>query len=330
MKKVLVTGGNGRLGNVLVRQLLEDQHQVEVLLAPHHQDKKPLEGLEVQYRVGDVRDRAALAPAIAGKEWVFHLAAKIWLHPDKDKSTEMINREGARLVAELCLESGVERLIHCSSHHALSMEPQDQPVDENNALALDEVVTYHRTKAEGEVAVLEQVKKGLDAVIVNPGSIIGPHDYAPSLFVQALSDFYNGKIPFLMEGMTDYADVRDISRAIIQAAHKGRTGERYLLTGWMVDMKDLPALVEKVSGKKMPKRILPLWLMYTLLPLIQLGSRVSGKPALFTRDMLKAAQSNPVISHEKARKELNYQPRSLEDTFKATLDWCRQMNWIKD
>ena len=182
------------------------------------------------------------------------------------------------------------------------MKPYNIPADETRALATHEGTDYHKSKAQAEVEVLKLVDKGLDAVIVNPGTIIGSYDFEPSILAGALIDFYLGKIPFLMEGLSDYADVRDIAVAMIEAAQKGRKGERYLLTGWVLEMKDMPVLLSKITKKKLPKRILPLWLMYSLLPFIQFASRVSGKAPLFTRDMLHSAQSNPLISHEKSQK----------------------------
>ncbi|MDX2306323.1 MAG: NAD-dependent epimerase/dehydratase family protein [Microscillaceae bacterium] len=323
-----VTGANGRLGNVVVRHLLEEGHTVRALVAPHHQDLKSLEGLSLDLIEGDIREISGFESALEGIDWVFHLAAKIALNPDRDGSMFAINTEATRKLAELCLKKDVGRFVYCSSHHALMMKPYNQPVDENRALATREGIDYHRTKALAEVEILQMSEKGLDAVIVNPGTLIGPYDFEPSIFAQAMIDFYKGKIPFLMEGLSDYADVRDVAQAIVQAAKVGKKGERYLLTGWMLEMKDVPGLVQKITGKKMPRRILPLWVMYALLPFIQLSSKLSGKAPLFTKDMLHASQSNPVISHEKARRELGYSPRSLEDTFGDAFAWYKEQGWI--
>lgn len=326
--KTFVTGANGRLGNVVVRQLLEQGHEVKALIAPNHKNLQSLEGLNVTLIEADIRDTAAIEPALENVEVVFHLAAKIALQPDRDKSMHEINTLATQRLAGLCLQKNIRRFVYCSSHHALMMKPYHEPVDETRALATHEGIDYHKSKALAEVEVLRLLEKGLNAVIVNPGTLIGPYDFEPSIFAKAMIDFYKGKIPFLMHGLSDYADVRDVANAIIQAADRGRSGERYLLTGWMLEMKDLPALVQKLTGKKMPKRLLPIGLMYALLPFIQLGSFLSGKPPVFTRDMLHASQSNPVISHEKARKELGFSPRSLEDTFGDSFAWYKERGWI--
>ena len=326
--KTLVTGANGRLGNVLIRQLLMAGHEVIGLIASGQEDVSSLEGLKLELVYGDIRKEESYLEVLDRVDWVFHLAAVIRLHPDYDGSMFEINTKATKQLAKHCLDKRIKKLVYCSSHHALKMKPYNTPADEKRELATQEGTDYHRSKAQAEVEVLKAVEKGLDAVIVNPGTIIGPYDFEPSILAGALIDYYQGKIPFLMEGLSDYADVRDIAQAMIQAAQTGRKGERYLLTGWVLEMKDIPALLSKITGKKLPKRILPLWLMYSLLPFIQLGSRISGKAPLFTRDMLHSAQSNPLISHVKARKELGFSPRSLEDTFRDSFDWYKEKGWV--
>ena len=141
--------------------------------------------------------------------------------------------------------------MHCSSHAALEAKPFDEPFDETRRLALNEETVYHRSKAHAEKEILNLVNSGLPAVIVNPGTITGPYDFEPSILGKALIDFIHGKVPFLMEGVSDYADVRDIVNGIIEASKSGRVGERYLLTGEMLPMKKLPGLLSEITGKKL-------------------------------------------------------------------------------
>lgn len=328
--KFLVTGGAGRLGNVVVKKLINQysDSQISVLLGPGDENSTSLEGLDINLLQGEITDRPLMKKLTEGVDAVFHLAAKISLVPDKDGSVWKTNVEGTRCIAENSLKNGVKRFIHCSSHHAVHKEPYTSPMDENRPLALDDKTVYHRSKAHGEKIVLELVEKGLPAVIVNPGTVIGPDDYDPSILGKALVDFYNKKIPCLMEGLSDYADVRDIASGILAAYEKGRIGERYFLTGHMTSMKELPELIYQTTGKKLSKIILPINLMYLLLPFIQLYSKIMKEEPLFTSDMLYASQSNPVVSHEKAKNELGYHLRPLEETFKDTFNWYKKQGWI--
>jgi dihydroflavonol-4-reductase len=329
MKTVLVTGGTGRLGNVLVKELVKEGFKVKVLVLPNDRLVESIEGVDCEIITGSVLDTGSVTQALQGVDVVFHLATKILLAPDTDHSVWNIIVEGTRNVATCCLEKGVDRLIHCSSHHALIHEPYSSALDETRPLALNDTSTYHRAKAHSEAFVLDLIAKGLKAVIVSPGTLLGPDDYEPSIFGQALIDLYNGKIPILMEGLSDYSDVRDVSSGMIAAYRKGIIGERYLLTGFMLNMKDLSKMVGEITGKRTPKTILPLWLMYGLLPMIDLFAKIQGRKALFTKEMLKASQSNPHVSHQKAKEALGFSPRDLKESFKDTFDWYKKMEYIK-
>jgi dihydroflavonol-4-reductase len=258
---------------------------------------------------------------------VFHLAAKILLAPDSDGSVWKINVEGTGNIAEACLAKNI-RLVHCSSHHALNRYPLDKPMDETRELALNDRMAYHRSKAHAEKKILDLVSKGLDAVIVNPGTLIGPYDYEPSILARALLDLAKGKLPAIMEGLSDYADVRDVADGIILAAEKGQRGERYFLTGAMLSMPEVSDLVEKITGRKTTKTILPLWLMHALLPFIKIAAKINGKEPLFTKEMLEAAQSPNEVIHTKAEKELGFKVRPIEESFRDSFDWYKSEGWI--
>ncbi len=328
--KVFVTGGGGRLGNVVVRQLVDRGDEVIVLHRGTAAELRALKGLPVHAVEGDVRNKEQILQVTEGVDVVFHIAAKISLFPDRDGSVWQTNVEGTRNVAEAALKNGVTRFVHCSSHAALKQKPFDGPFDENNSLALDDPSVYHRSKAHAEVEILKLVEKGLPAVIVNPGTVIGPNDFEPAIFSQAMIDLYSGKIPFMVEGRTDYADVRDIAEAIIKASETGDVGQRYFLTGYSISNKEMVDLLIKVTGKKLPRQLLPLWLMYALLPFVQLIAKIKGAQPLFSRDMLHATVSNPNVSHAKAKQELGYSPRSLEQSMTDAFDWYEQMGWIGD
>jgi len=277
----LVTGGGGRLGNVLVRQLLENGENVRVLEPGDLPES--LAGLDIEFMSGSVLDAGDVARATDGVGVVYHLAAKIDLSPKKDPMMYTLNVEGTRKVVDACLSRGL-RLVHTSSHHAIVREPLDEPLTEDKPLALDEKCEYHRSKAIGETIVLDACERGLDAVIVNPGSMIGPHDFEPSMIGAALIDMYFGRVPVLLELLSDYVDVRDVADGMISAAEKGRRGERYFLT----------------------------------------GSAVTKKEPFITADMLRASVSNEVVSHDKAHRELGYTIRTLRESLTDAVAWYRE------
>jgi dihydroflavonol-4-reductase len=321
----LVTGGGGRLGNVLVRRLLENGQKVRVLEPGTLPES--LAGLDIEFMSGSVLDTGEVARATDGVDVVYHLAAKIDLSPKKDPMMYIINVEGTRNVVDACLSSGL-RLVHTSSHHALEREPLDQPLTEDKPLALNEKCEYHRSKAIGETIVLDACERGLDAVIVNPGSMIGPHDYEPSMIGAVLIDLYFGRVPVLLEMLSDYVDVRDVADGMIAAAEKGRTGERYLLTGEVIPVREMVSLYGELTGAKVPTRALPLWVGWVLLPFALAGSAVTKKEPFITADMLRASVSNDVVSHDKAHRELGYTVRPLRESLTDAVAWYRERGWL--
>ncbi|MBT8452279.1 MAG: NAD-dependent epimerase/dehydratase family protein [Deltaproteobacteria bacterium] len=321
----LVTGGGGRLGNVLVRRLLERGEKVRVLEPGGLPES--LRGLDIDFSSGSVLDAGDVARAVDGTGVVYHLAAKIDLSPKKDPMMYSINVEGTRKVVEACLARKL-RLVHTSSHHALVREPLDEPLTEDKPLALNEKCEYHRSKAIGETIVLDACQRGLDAVIVNPGSMIGPHDYAPSMIGAALIDMYLGRVPVLLDLLSDYVDVRDVADGMISAAQKGRRGERYFLTGDVIPIMEMASLYGEVTGVKMPARALPLWVGWALLPISLLGSAISNKEPFLTADMLRASVSNEVVSHDKAHRELGYTIRALRESLTDAVAWYRERGWL--
>ena len=321
----LVTGGGGRLGNVLVRHLLDNGHQVRVLepgIRP-----ASLEGLDIEFVSGSVLDEGDLARAMDGVEVVYHLAAKIDLRPKKDPMLFPINVDGTRNVAEACLSRGL-LLVHTSAHHAVERDPLEQPLTEERPLALDEKCDYHRSKAIGETVVLDACKRGLNATIVNPGSMIGPYDYEPSMIGAALIDMYFGRVPVLLDLLSDYVDARDVADGMIAAAEKGRVGERYFLTGDVVPILQMVSLYGELTGAKVPKRALPLWVGWAILPLALAGSAMTKKDPFITADMLRASVSNAVVSREKAERELGYTTRPLRESLTDAVEWYRERGWL--
>ena len=321
----LVTGGGGRLGNVLVRRLVEDGQKVRVLEPGTLPES--LAGLDIEFMSGSVLDTGDVARAADGVDVVYHLAAKIDLSPKKDPMMFTINVDGTRNVVDACLSRGL-RLVHTSSHHALVREPLDQPLTEDRPLALNEKCEYHRSKAIGETIVLDACQRGLDAVIVNPGSMIGPHDYEPSMIGAVLIDLYFGRIPVLLEMLSDYVDVRDVADGMIAAAEKGRVGERYFLTGDVIPVMQMVSLYAELTGAKVPARALPLWVGWVLLPFALAGSALTKNEPFITADMLRASVSNDEVSHDKAHRELGYTIRTLRESLADAVGWYRERGWL--
>lgn len=319
---VAITGASGHLGANLLRALIDKGRPTRCLVHVHC---RALDGLDTEIVRGDIRDTDSLCRAFEGADVVYHLAACISLSMKDWPALESVNVAGTRNVVEACLRTGVRRLIHFSSIHALVQEPFSIPVDESRPLSESRYYPpYDRSKAAAEIEVRRGIEKGLDAVILYPTAIIGPHDYQPSYFGEALLSLAQRRLPALVTGGFDWVDVRDVVAGAIQAEEKAPAGARYLISGHWVSMCDIAAMVAEITGMPTTRFVVPLWLAHIGAPFIQALSRLNGKRPLYTGVSLRALKSNRHISHERATRELGYQPRPFRETLADTLRWFEE------
>ncbi len=324
--KIAVTGASGHVGANLCRSLLAEGHQVKALV---HENAASFDALDLELIRGSVQDKESLRRLCTGAEVVFHLAAVISIDGQKDKLLE-VNVQGTNNLLTVLRENGVRRLVHFSSIHALTHFPLHEPMDERRSLVQQGPMWYEITKSRAEQMVLDAAKQDIDAVVINPTAIVGPHDYKPSLVGQVLIRLYNNSLPALVPGGYNWVDVRDVVRGAIMAMDKGRRGERYILGGKWVSVRDLARIVEKVTGKKTVKFMVPTLLAKAGVPFIKGWSAITGQEPLYTFDSLRTLREvNTMISTEKARTELGYEPRDLEVTVRDTMEWFRQNGYIR-
>jgi len=325
--KVAVTGASGHVGNYLCKLLLEKGYEVRALHFEEEEDPN-LPGVELIS--GNVLNPSSLELLCDGVGIVFHLAAIVTIDNRIRDKVFKVNIDGTQNIIDASFKSGVKRLVHFSSIHTLSHQPFDNPLDESRPMLNKTKLVYEQSKIEGTKLVLKAIEKGLDAVIILPTAIIGPYDYKPSLFGQALINIYHNSIPMITKGGYDLVDVRDVVEGTINAAIKGGRGNKYILSGQNMELKDLSVLIGKLTGQKTPKFIVPTILAKMGVPFLKLFAALQNKPPLYTGDMLDILMnSNKNISHKKASKELDYNPRDIEKTIKDTYDWFKQNGFIE-
>jgi dihydroflavonol-4-reductase len=320
-----VTGASGHLGANLVRSLIERKWQVRALV---RNDTCALEGLNIGLVSGDVLDEKSLREAFTGADVVFHLAGRISIVSWDRKEVEAVNITGVKNVVEACKSTGVKRLIHTSSFHAHQQEPLDEPLDELRPLHNGNYPPYDHSKAEGEKIVRAAIEQGLDAVIINPGGMLGPYDFKPSHFGSTLLSIAKGKFPALVDAGLSWVDNRDVAEGMITACERAKAGAKYILSGHWVTLKYVAEQVARINGVNPPRMVLPMWLAKVAAPSAMLFDRVRGRRLLFTPISLKELESNPLLSHEKASRELGYQPRPLEQALADTMGWFRSHGFL--
>ena len=322
----LITGASGHVGANLTRFLLENKRAVRVL--QHNQDEA-ITGLPVEIFQGDVRDVTSLVRACQNIDVVYHLAATISIEMSHWRDIEAVNVHGARNMVEACLQSGVRRLVHFSSIHAFNQNPLDQKLDESREPVKPPCPPYDRSKAAGELEVMKGVRRGLNAVIINPTAIIGPGDYQPSYFGQVILALAKRRLPGLINGGFDWVDVRDVVFGAVQAESLAPIGSKYLLSGHWASLEEIAGLVSDYTGTPPPRFTSPQWLALFGVPFISAYAHLRRETPLYTRAAIKAVCSNKNINHQKATLELGYEPRPLKDTIRDTLSWFEQNGRLK-
>ena len=238
---VLVTGAAGHLGSALVRELAQHGEKIRAFVLPQ-EDTDSLNGIPLEVVRGNVVDEDSVRDAMRGIDVVYHLAGIISIMPGKNDRMRQVNVTGTTVVARAAREAGVRRMVDVSSIHALARPAEGIPIDESVPFdPLSEAGEYDRTKAEAALAVLAEVSRGLDAVIVCPTGIIGPHyTRGGSPMLGLIKKWMKPGLHVVVAGHFDFVDVRDVARGMVLAAEKGKRGETYILRGERVPLTEAP------------------------------------------------------------------------------------------
>lgn len=316
--RILVTGATGFLGNNLVRALSQQGHQIVVTLR-NASNRDSLAGLEYEAIHIDLNEPSDVAMALTGVDAVVHSAALIQIGWSKLEASRRINVDATANIAAAARRKNI-RMIHVSSVDALGSASETEVGDETKLNPPKPACSYVITKRESESAVILEVSNGLDAVIVNPGFMVGPYDWKPSSGEMMLA-VASKPVPFAPAGGCCIADVRDVADGIISAMEHGQTGQRYILGGENMSYLDLWALMAKVTGRRPPTRSLPNWMAF----IAGRGGDFAGK--LVRREMqinsaaTQMGQMFHYYSSEKAKRELGYNIGNIEDALRDAWDW---------
>jgi dihydroflavonol-4-reductase len=325
-KLKLITGGTGRIGNVLLKELCKREEPTRVLVRTTS-DLSAIKGCVYEQVVGDILDPDSLDKACKGVDAVFHLAGKINISTYDRNETFDTNVTGTKNVIQACLRNNVRRLVYTSSIHAFSLPPDGQTITEQTPLCSNpDRGLYDCSKAAATEAILHAVEyDGLDAVIVAPTGVIGPYDYRPSYFGKAMLSLLQSGMRISVNGAYNYVDVRDVVAGILAAFEKGKSGEMYILSGDRLTMRDYISYLKEFSGTGASTRYLSERLAHVIAQLFSFFNKESE----LTPYSLKTLLSNSQISHEKATRELGFHPRPVKESLKDQYDWFVQNGMIK-
>lgn len=300
--RALVTGGCGFIGRHVVDALAREGHEVVVL--------DPAEGTGLPARVthhrASILDDTALREALAGVDWVFHLAAlaQLWI-PDK-RDYDRVNAEGTRRVLAAARAAGVSRIVHTSSDAVVTRGGLPAVEDQPGA--------YSRSKCLAELYALEAFSLGAPVVIVAPTMPIGPGDVALTPPTRMLLDFLEGRNPAYVDCELDLVDARDVASAHVRAADRGTLGARYILGGHRIAMAELLARLHELTGLPMPRRRLPYALAWSVAAVAELvADRITHRAPIASWNGVRLLRRASSPARD-ARSELGWSVRPLHET----------------
>jgi dihydroflavonol-4-reductase len=316
----VVTGATGYVGGVLVRTLLAKGEDVRVVIPPF-EDGKTMDGLDVEVTYADVCDFKAVQKTIKQDDIVLHVAGMISILSGKADKLNKVNIEGTGNVVKACIKNKAKRLVYVSSVHAF---PEfEGEIDEG--VAIDPYLAYGnygRSKARATLQVFNGIRQGLDAVVVHPSGVFGPFDTTgKNSLTQAMKKYINGKQKAVINGGYDFVDVRDVAKGIYLAATKGKSGRNYILSGHFVTLKKLVNELGKITGEKTPKFNCPKSLALFCAPFSEFVAKISRFSPMITRYSLHTLWTKTRFSNIRAKKELGWEPRTVNASLIDTVKW---------
>jgi dihydroflavonol-4-reductase len=318
----LVTGANGFLGAAVVRALLADGRAVRAFVRPGS-DRTNLARLDVELAEGDITDPSSLRHAARGCSAVFHVAADYRLWVADSAPMYRANVEGSVKVLEAAAAVGAQRLVYTSSVAVLGINPDRTPADEATPVSLENMVGhYKRSKFLAEQAVWRRAAElDFPVVTVNPSTPIGPGDIRPTPTGRVILDAAAGRMPAYVDTGLNVVHVDDVARGHVQALTFGRRGERYILGGEDLSLKEILRLVGEHTGKAASKVRLPHWSVYPVAAVAEAVASFTKREPRVTLDGLRMSKKHMYFSSAKAERELGYYWRAPKLAIADAIDW---------
>ena len=327
---ILVTGASGFVGAAVVRAALTRGAKARVLVRPTS-PRRNLEGLDCETVIGDITDPEAMAQAMGGMRYVFHVAADYRLWSRDPSELKRANVGGTEVVMKAALAAGVERIVYTSSVATLRAADAATVVDERQPLEEAEAVgAYKQSKVAAERLVERMVAdEGLPAVIVNPSTPIGPRDVKPTPTGRILVEAAMGRMPAFVDTGLNLVHVDDVAQGHLAALEKGETGERYILGGQNLFLREMLAAVAALTGRRAPTVGLPRAPLYPLAWAAEGVAWMTGKAPFISRDALKMAAHHMFFSSAKAERALDYRARPHGEALAEALAWFDAAGYLK-
>lgn len=322
--KAFVTGATGFLGSHVARVLSDQGANLRLLVRPTS-NLKNLQGLNADTATGDLRDAASIEKAIAGCDTVFHVAAdyRLWVHDPNEMYRS--NVEGTRALLEAARKSGVRRVVYTSSVATIGFTSSGKPANEDSPVSLSDMIGYYkRSKFMAEQVALEAGRSGMHVVTVNPTTPIGEQDVKPTPTGRIVVDFLKRKFPAYVETGLNLVDVRECARGHVAALEKGRPGERYILGGEDLTLKQILDKLGLITGLPSPTIKLPYVFAFAagVVDEAITGMLLKREPRA-TVDTVRMGKKMMFASSAKAERELGWKIVPVDGALQRAVEWFR-------
>ena len=319
-----VTGATGFLGSHVARVLAEQGADLRLLVRPTS-NLKNLEGLNAETATGDLRDAASLEKAMSGCDTVFHVAAdyRLWLKDPAEMYRS--NVEGTRAILAAARKNKVRGVVYTSSVATMGFAGNGRPADEDSPVSLADMIGhYKRSKFMAEQIALEAGRNGMRVITLNPTTPVGEQDIKPTPTGRIVLDFLKGKFPAYVETGLNLVDVRECALGHVAALEKGRTGERYILGGENLTLKQILDKLGAISGLLSPKIKLPYFVAYAAGFVDQtISGRLLGREPRATVETVRMGKKKMWASSDKAERELGWKTVPAENALRRAVEWFR-------
>ncbi|HEX3354848.1 MAG TPA: hopanoid-associated sugar epimerase [Terriglobales bacterium] len=318
-----VTGATGFVGSHVARVLAEQGADLRLLVRPSS-ELRNIADLKAERATGDLRDPASLKRAVAGCEVVFHVAAdyRLWVR-DPDEMYRS-NVEGTRAILEAARESGVRRVVYTSSVATMGFT-NGHLADETSPVSLANMIgPYKRSKFMAEQIAIEAGRSGMDVVVVNPTTPVGECDIKPTPTGRIVVDFLKRKFPAYVDTGLNLVDVSECARGHVSALEKGTSGERYILGGENLSLKQILDKLAAITGLPSPRIRVPyaLALATGVVDEVVTGYIRKREPRA-TIDAVRMGRKKMFVSSGKAERELGWKLVPVDDALGRAVSWFR-------
>jgi dihydroflavonol-4-reductase len=326
---VFVTGATGFLGSHVARVLSEQGAQLRLLVRPTS-NLKNLEGLKAETATGDLRDAVSLEKAMSGCDTVFHVAAdyRLWVRDPAEMYRSNVG--GTKAILEAARKQGVQRVVHTSSVATMGFNSAGHPADEDSPVSLADMIgPYKRSKFMAEQIAIEAGRSGMHVVTVNPTTPVGEQDVKPTPTGRIVVDFLKRKFPAYVETGLNLVDVKECARGHLAALERGKPGERYILGGENLTLKQILDKLGQITGLPSPKIKLPYLFAYATGVVDEaITGRLLKREPRATVDTVRMGKKKMFASSDKAERELGWKIVPVEDALQRAVNWFRANGYV--